>query len=134
MANHHRGEIEAELDGRRYTLCLTLGALAELEHGFGEADMLSLATRFENGRLSACDAIRILAAGLRGGGNDVTDEDVGRMNSSSGAAGFVAIVARLLEATFGGAADEDQAGEPAARGTPDKGGEQDVRPFPGSGR
>ena len=28
MANHHRGEIEAELSGRRYVLCLTLGALA----------------------------------------------------------------------------------------------------------
>lgn len=136
MANHHRGEIEAELDGRRYTLCLTLGALAELEHGFGEADMLSLATRFENGRLSARDAIRILAAGLRGGGNDLTDEEVARMSSPSGAAGFVAIVARLLEATFSGgsAADEHQPGEPVASGTLDKGGEPDVRPFPGSGQ
>ena len=34
MANAHRGEIEAELSGRTYVLCLTLGALAELEHAF----------------------------------------------------------------------------------------------------
>lgn len=31
MANRHRGEIEAELGGKKRTLCLTLGALAELE-------------------------------------------------------------------------------------------------------
>ena len=38
MANRHRGEIEAELGGQRYTLCLTLGALAEIEHAYGGAD------------------------------------------------------------------------------------------------
>ena len=29
MANKHRGEIEAELGGETYVLCLTLGALAD---------------------------------------------------------------------------------------------------------
>ena len=41
MVNTHRGEIEAVLDGKTYRLCLTLGALAELEHAFGEDDMLA---------------------------------------------------------------------------------------------
>ena len=41
MVNRHRGEIEAILDGKSYRLCLTLGALAELEHAFGEDDMLA---------------------------------------------------------------------------------------------
>ena len=31
MANKHRGEVTARLDGKDYTLCLTLGALAELD-------------------------------------------------------------------------------------------------------
>ena len=53
MANLHRGEIEAILDGRPMTLCLTLGALAELEAAFGDEDMLALANRFASGRLSA---------------------------------------------------------------------------------
>jgi hypothetical protein len=39
MANRHRGEIEAVLDGRPRTLCLTLGALAELEAAFGAQDL-----------------------------------------------------------------------------------------------
>jgi len=43
MVNRHRGEIEATLDGKSYWLCLTLGALAELEHAFGEDDMLAIA-------------------------------------------------------------------------------------------
>jgi hypothetical protein len=101
MPNPHRGEIEARLDGRPYTLCLTLGALAELEHAFGHEDMLALAERFQSGRLSARDAQRIIAAGLRGAGHDVPDDTVARMQTDGGAAGFVDIVARLLSATFG---------------------------------
>lgn len=101
MANRHRGEIEARLDGAPHRLCLTLGALAELESAFGDEDMLALAARFEKGRLSARDCMRIIGAGLRGAGAGVTDDDVGRMRVDGGATGFVDIVARLLAATFG---------------------------------
>lgn len=101
MANRHRGEIEATLDGRTFRLVLTLGALAELEAAFGDEDMLALATRFEKGRLSARDCLRIIAAGLRGAGYDVGDDAVAAMRCDSGAAGYVAIVGRLLQATFG---------------------------------
>lgn len=104
MVNRHRGEIEAVLDGAPRTLCLTLGALAGLEHAFGEEDMLALAQRFESGRLRALDAIRIIAAGLGGAGQDFTEAEVARMQADGGAAGYVDIVVRLLAATFGGAA------------------------------
>jgi len=104
MPNPHRGEIEACLDGKSFRLCLTLGALAELETGFGHEDMLALAERFQSGRLSARDAQRIIGAGLRGAGHEILDEAVGRMQTEGGAAGFVDIVARLLGATFGGPA------------------------------
>ncbi len=102
MPNPHRGEIEALLDGTPFNLVLTLGALAELEQAFGHDDMLSLAERFQTGRISALDAQRIIGAGLRGAGHEVLDEAVGRMQADGGAAGFVDIVARLLGATFGG--------------------------------
>jgi len=115
MVNRHRGEVEAVLDGERHTLCLTLGALAELEDAFGEEDMLALAQRFEAGRLSARDAIRIIAAGLRGGGQDFTEPEVARMQGEAGASGFVDIVVRLLSATFG-----QPAGPPAGAAKPGK--------------
>ena len=120
MANRHRGEIEATLSGVPYRLVLTLGALAELEDAFGDGDMLALAARFEKGRLSARDCVRIIAAGLRGGGHAVSDADVAAMQSDGGAAGFVDIVARLLTATFGGddRARHDGEGEGAEARTP----------------
>jgi hypothetical protein len=86
MVNRHRGEIEAVLDGKSYRLCLTLGALAELEHAFGEDDMLAVAERFEAGRIAARDAIRMIGAGLRGAGYDFDDEAVAAMKSEGGAA------------------------------------------------
>jgi hypothetical protein len=101
MANRHRGEIDAVLDGERRTLCLTLGALAELEAALAAGDLMGLARRFEEGRLSATDAIRIIGAGLRGAGADIDDAAVARMRAEGGAAGFVAIVGELLRATFG---------------------------------
>ena len=109
MPNPHRGEIAATLDGAPFTLCLTLGALAELEDAFGAHDMAALAERFQSGRLSARDAQRIIGAGLRGAGHDITDGAVAHMRTDAGAAGFVDIVARLLTATFGGAGDTKEA-------------------------
>lgn len=128
MANRHRGEIDADLDGRVYRLCLTLGALAELESAFGADDMLSLTARFESGRLKAMDCVRIIGAGLRGAGNEIADDAVARMRCEGGAAGFVAIVARLLNATFGSGTDAPSPAASTARA--------EVRapsaPFPGT--
>ncbi len=101
VPNHHRGEVEGILDGVPYNLCLTLGALAELEAVFGDENMLALAQRFEGGKLSARDCVRIIGAGLRGTGHDLTDAAVARMQAPNGIPGFVDIVARLLIATFG---------------------------------
>ena len=129
MPNLHRGEIEGLLDGRPYTLCLTLGALAELEAAFGDEDMLALAERFGRGRLSARDATCIIGAGLRGAGSDIRDDGVARMQGEGGAAGFVDIVARLLAATFGAVpgARADSSSPVAAREEP-----HSPVPFPGT--
>lgn len=121
MANVHRGEVEALLDGKTFRLCLTLGALAELEAAFGDDDMLALAARFEKGRLSASDCVRVIGAGLRGAGYEIRDMEVAAMQSERGAAGYVEIVAKLLRATFGGSGDAGTAKEASEPG-----------PFPGT--
>ena len=100
MPNKHRGEIEAEFGGDRHTLVLTLGALAELESAFAAGDLVALAERFGSGRLSARDLVRIIAAGLRGAGETVSDNDVAAMTVEGGAAGYVRIAAELIAATF----------------------------------
>ena len=100
-ANRHRGEVTARLDGREFTLCLTLGALAELESSFEASDLATLVERFSSGRLSAADMLRVVGAGLRGGGHPFPDAEVAEMQAEGGAAGFARIVVDLLSATFG---------------------------------
>ncbi len=101
MANIQRGEIDAIIDGEKRTLCLTLGALAELEARLKAKDLIGLSERFENGRLSARDLVAILGAGLRGGGNAISDDDLARMSIEGGLAGAANIAMQLLVATFG---------------------------------
>lgn len=101
MPNRHRGEIEAEIGGARRRLVLTLGALAELEAAFGAEDLVALAERFATGRLKARDLTRIIAAGLRGAGDAVSDYDVAAMEVAGGAPGYVTIAAELIAVTFG---------------------------------
>jgi Phage tail tube protein, GTA-gp10 len=100
MANRHRGEIEAELGGQNYNLCLTLGALAEIEHAYGGEDLISIAERFESGRIKATDAICVIGAGLRGAGYTISDDEISKLSVAGGAAGYLRIVADLLKATF----------------------------------
>lgn len=110
MANRARGEVEAAFGGRRLTLCLTLGALAELEAAFGVDDLSALGERFASGRFSARDVTRILGAAVRGGGTPLTDPEVAALPVEGGIPGALATVVDLLEATFGsgGAGDGDR--------------------------
>ena len=66
MINGVRGEVVARLAGVERKLCLTLGALAEIETGLGVAGMAALAERMK--ALSARDLMVVLTALLRGGG------------------------------------------------------------------
>lgn len=101
MVNAHRGEIAATIDGEPRVLCLTLGALAELEARLGGGDLVGLGERFAAGRLSARDLTAIIGAGLRGGGNAISDDDLARMQIEGGVKGAADIALRLLRATFG---------------------------------
>ncbi|MBA4804923.1 MAG: gene transfer agent family protein [Brevundimonas sp.] len=64
--NGVRGEVEVELAGARRRLCVTLGALAEIETALGLEGVGDLADRLR--QPSARDLAVVLAALLRGGG------------------------------------------------------------------
>ncbi|WP_417247687.1 gene transfer agent family protein [Celeribacter sp.] len=68
MANPYQGEVALTLDGSRHVLKLTLGALAELEAGLEADTLVALVERYEAGRFSSADVLRVVVAGLRGGG------------------------------------------------------------------
>ncbi len=105
MPNLQRGEIEAVLDGHPRILCLTLGALAELESTLKAPDLVVLAERFETGHLSARDAIAVIGAGLRGAGGAETDAEVAAMRLDGPATQAMQITAALLAAAFGTESD-----------------------------
>jgi hypothetical protein len=65
-ANAARGETVAVLAGTERRLCLTLGALAEIETALAVEGLSALAERMRG--LSARDLMAVLAALLRGGG------------------------------------------------------------------
>jgi hypothetical protein len=60
MANPQRGEISAVIEGEAKVLCLTLGALAELEARLSAGDPVGLCERFASGRVSARDLTAIV--------------------------------------------------------------------------
>ena len=65
-ANGARGEVTARLAGEDRRLCLTLGALAEMETAFGLVGWEALSDRLR--ALSPGDLLTVLGALLRGGG------------------------------------------------------------------
>jgi hypothetical protein len=70
-ANAARGEVVVTLGGTPRRLCLTLGALAELETAFEVEGFAALAERLRT--LSARDLAFVLGALLRGGGESGVD-------------------------------------------------------------
>ncbi len=101
------GAITARLNGKTYRLRLTLGALAELETALGADSLLALVERFERGRFTSRDLIRLITAGLRGAGNTIMEEEVASMTHEDGVRGFVTLAARLLAAAFPAREGED---------------------------
>ena len=98
--NRRRGEILINIDSNPRILCLTLGALAELEQAFNVNNLSELGAYFSNGKFGADDLVHIIGAGLRGGGNLYTDEDVRSLSIEGGAIGLAQIAADLLKITF----------------------------------
>jgi len=101
MANRRRGEVTLALGHARYTLCLTLGALAELEDALGAGDLADLAARFAAGRLKSRDLIALLGAALRGGGHDLDDAGVAALPLAGDVGTIAEALGAALAAAFG---------------------------------
>jgi hypothetical protein len=101
MANRRRGEVGIELGGEHYTLCFTLGALAELEEAFDAPDLQALAARFAGGRLSGRDLIKLLGVALRGGGHEIADAEIATLPLERGVEPVVQALTECLLVTFG---------------------------------
>jgi hypothetical protein len=100
MANRWRGDVALTLDGKRCVARLTLGALAELEDGLGEASLMGLVERFEAARFSSRDVVALLGAALRGGGSEMSDTQVAAARIDGGPVAAAKAAAELLARAF----------------------------------
>lgn len=100
MPNKIRGEVEATLSGKTYTLCLTLGALAELESAFECETLIEVIERFQSGNVKAQDLITVIAAGLKGAGHEIKEQDVAMMQIEGGVKASVSLVSELFNSAF----------------------------------
>jgi hypothetical protein len=92
MANLARGEVELVCGEKRLVLCLTLGALAEIEAALGGEVSGAMS------RVKASDLAAILRALLKGGGEVEAARDVAALPLNPGD------VARAIAAAFAAAA------------------------------
>jgi Phage tail tube protein, GTA-gp10 len=74
VAIRARGQVIQPIGGEDRRLCLTLGTLAELETAFDVSGWEALSVRLRS--LSAKDMMVVLAALLRGGGEDQAAADL----------------------------------------------------------
>ena len=74
LHNRARGEVLLEIEGRARKLCVTLGALAELEAAFDVGSLGELGERLA--QLTAADLLLVLSALLAGGGEVVSTPDL----------------------------------------------------------
>ena len=81
---------------------LTLGALAELEEGLGEEGIVGLAGRFEEGRFSTGDVLKLIVAGLRGGGWQGEARDLIAADIEGGPVAAARAAGTLLARAFAG--------------------------------
>ena len=100
MPNHHRGEIECRIGDRRLSLCLTLGALAEIESALGADGLAALGERLSGGRLATRDLLAILGAAARGAGERIDDDEMRAMTVAKNLPAMIEAVVRLLRFAF----------------------------------
>lgn len=75
--NRQRGEVLIEgPEGKEYKLCLTLGAIAQIEEGLEVESLTQIDEVMKKARMK--DVITIFVALLNGGGEDVSRKDMMR--------------------------------------------------------
>ena len=94
--NKARGEVLLTIDGRARKLCVTLGALAELEAVFDINSFAELGERLKH--LTAADLIHVLAALSAGGGEPMSARDLAEARIDPAQA--AAAVAEAFRAAF----------------------------------
>lgn len=83
LVNRTRGEVALEIDGIPRTLCVTLGALAEMEAAFDVGSLSELGERLA--ALTPSDLITLIAALLQGASMTAAEIAAARIDAKDAA-------------------------------------------------
>ena len=101
MTNPFRNETTILIKGESKVLRPTFSVMVEIESEFGP--LSKLFAKIEGGELTFAAAKTILALGLKGGGNPVSNEDLDEAIEEIGFAGIgTAVVTFLMSSVHGG--------------------------------
>lgn len=100
MANPWAGEVVLVIDGAPRVMKLTLGALAELEGALGADSLVALVERFEGGRFRTADVLKLVLAGLHGGGCRMPAAELMAAEIEGGPVAAARAAAELLARAF----------------------------------
>ena len=95
MANPMKGQIDLTLGTDTYKARLTVDSIMQIEAA-GGCGIIKLANKMAEGDIRMSDLIYVLTPALRGGGNDLQQEDVKKLVGNTGIVDSAKAVAELL--------------------------------------
>ncbi len=97
--NRYRGEVVAEVNGRRRIMRLSLSALAQIEACYGDVNIAQLSGQFASQGMAADDAENIIRAGLAAAGDETANHPHG-LQVKGGEEEMRHLAHQLLSAAF----------------------------------
>ena len=105
MTNPLKGQIEFDLAGKSYKARLTIEAIMGIETALNSS-LLKVASQMSNGDVSVTHLINILHPALRGGGNDLSLQDVMKLVDKAGIVSATTAVSQILGKTLNPSEDD----------------------------
>lgn len=107
MTNRLRGEVSCSLGGTAYTLCLPFKQLVALEEAMNQG-ILDIAKVFAEGRAGLREITTILWCGMRGGGTQLSFEEVGDLVTREGISLSLTLAMTVLSRALCGQSHEEK--------------------------
>ena len=107
MTNPFRGEKEVKLGNKTYKTRLTVDSLIRLEQTSGQS-LIKLTQRLSEGSLTLSDIASIITPAIRGGGEDIKEDEVVKIIYQSGVADGIRVCGELLANVLAGGQEDDE--------------------------
>jgi len=101
MSNPKRGEMSLKLGEKTWSARITLDAIIKIETALG-IGIVKVLTKLTDGNLTTAEMISILTPIIRGGGNDVRENDVKSIIWDAGLANSMRVTGEVLAAALQG--------------------------------